>query len=81
MTEYKLPIITSVPNLDFFKEIGREIIECRTEEEAKENAQQLQETEPYPAFFFTSNTSGEKLYEEFGITSDAIVAAAQEILN
>jgi transketolase len=30
---------------------------------------------------FGASAGAEKLYEEFGITSDAIVAAAQEILN
>jgi transketolase len=30
---------------------------------------------------FGASAGAEKLYTEFGITSDAVVAAAQEVLN
>ena len=60
--------------LDYIKEIGAEPDICTTEEEAKQKAVQLYKKtiSKYPVYFFDSNTSGEKLYEEF-FTKDEIV--------
>ena len=58
--------------LDFFKAMGKELHECSSEEEAKLKASQLTDSDPYPSFFFPSNTSGEKLYEEFYTDEDAL---------
>ncbi len=51
--------------IDFFHESDREIRLCSTEKEARQIAQELNESNPYPIYFFDSDTSGEKLYEEF----------------
>lgn len=51
--------------LDFFKASGRAIDEVHSEQEARNKCAQLTPEAPYPVFFFDSDTSGEKLYEEF----------------
>ncbi|WP_274475276.1 polysaccharide biosynthesis protein [Mangrovimonas aestuarii] len=58
--------------LDFFKASNRQILECSTEVEAKQMALKLTDQDPYPVFFFKSDTSGEKLYEEFYTDSDVV---------
>ncbi len=50
----------------FLKEIGYSIKECNTESEAKDFATNMGLTNPlYPVYGFISDTTGEKLYEEF----------------
>ena len=52
--------------LDLLKELGLEADICKTEDEAKEKAGTLsQDPKSWPIFFFGSNTSGEKSFEEF----------------
>lgn len=58
--------------LDFFKASNREIQLCHSDEEAKDLTHQLDESKPYPVYFFDSDTSGEKLYEEFYTEIDEI---------
>lgn len=58
--------------LDFFKASKRPIIECHSEEEAKKIALTTGEGDPYPVYFFKSDTSGEKLYEEFYTEEDEV---------
>ena len=48
----------------FLKSIGYEMKVCSSEEEARNMGDAI-ESGQYPVYFFTSNTSGEKLYEEF----------------
>lgn len=67
--------------LDFFEAINKELIECSSEEEAKLRASQLSDLDPYPVFFFLSNTSGEKLYEEFYTDEDAVDMESHESLG
>ncbi len=50
--------------IQFLKETGFEPYECSSEEEAKEKALNISDKK-YPVYFFESDTSGEKLYEEF----------------
>lgn len=57
--------------LSFFQEAGREIQICQSEEEAKAKSTSL-EKNPYPVYFFESDTSGEKLYEEFFTEQDQL---------
>jgi len=50
----------------FLRDLGYEPDYCKTEQEAKEKALLLtNESKKYPVFFFQSNTSGEKAFEEF----------------
>lgn len=58
--------------LDFFKASGREVQLCNSDEEARKFAQELTENKPYPVYFFGSDTSGEKLYEEFYTDTDEL---------
>ena len=57
---------------DFFKYLSKEIKICVNEEEAKEAALNILEDAPYPIYFFKTDTSGEKLYEEFYTSEDHI---------
>ena len=57
---------------DFFKYLGKEIKICNNEYEAKEYAINITDDSPYPIYFFNTDTSGEKLYEEFYTTEDQI---------
>lgn len=58
--------------LDFFDVSGRKVEECAGEIEAIQKAVQLTENAPYPVYFFVSDTSGEKLYEEFYTDTDVL---------
>jgi FlaA1/EpsC-like NDP-sugar epimerase len=57
---------------DFFKQSNREIVLCSSEKEAKNKSKNLNPSDPYPVYFFESDTSGEKLYEEFFTESDEL---------
>ena len=57
---------------DFFKYLGKEIKICNNEYEAKEYAINITDDSPYPIYFFKTDTSGEKLYEEFYTSEDQI---------
>ena len=51
---------------DYLKEHEFETDSCSTEEEAKQKASLLMEnSDAYPVYFFKTDTSGEKAYEEF----------------
>ena len=58
--------------LDFFKYLNREIKICQSESEAKEAANLIDEDSSYPCYFFRTDTSGEKLYEEFYTNDDKV---------
>lgn len=52
--------------ISLLKELGFEADICSTEDEAREKAKQLKaNSSTYPVYFFESNTSGEKSFEEF----------------
>jgi len=52
--------------VSLLKELGFEADICATEDEAREKATQLKaNSSTYPVYFFESNTSGEKSFEEF----------------
>ena len=52
--------------IDFLKTMGYETLVCSSEEEAKLEATKLNtKSTHYPVYFFTSDTSGEKTFEEF----------------
>ena len=56
----------------FFKVSNRSVIHCESEKEAKKLASNLKYNDPYPIYYFNSNTSGEKLYEEFYTKNDTV---------
>ncbi len=52
--------------LDLLEKMGLEADVCQSEEEAKQKALMLnQNSKSYPIYFFNSDTSGEKSFEEF----------------
>jgi FlaA1/EpsC-like NDP-sugar epimerase len=57
--------------IDFLKEIGYKADECETEDEAREKALHPKNNH-YPVYFFESDTSGEKLFEEFYTDEETI---------
>ena len=60
----------------FLKTLGYEPLVCESEEEAKQKALELNENSiHYPVYYFGSDTSGEKSFEEF-FTKDEIIDEA-----
>ena len=57
---------------DFFKYLKKEIKICKSEKEAKEIASKLSYDSSYPVYFFKTDTSGEKLFEEFYTSEDQV---------
>ena len=57
---------------NFFKEMRIPVRECKSEMEAKQFSQTMSLEDPYPVYFFESDTSGEKLYEEFYVDTDEV---------
>ncbi len=57
----------------FLKNLGYDAIECKSEEEARQMAKKRQETDTnYPVYYFSSDTTGEKEYEEFFTDSEEV---------
>lgn len=57
---------------EFFKVSQRKVVHCASEQEAKQLAKNLKQEDPYPVYYFVSDTSGEKLYEEFFTETDEV---------
>ncbi len=58
---------------EFVKSIGCEKIECTSEEEAKTMANEMPfGSKKYPVFYFKSDTTGEKDYEEFYVPGEKL---------
>lgn len=57
---------------DFFNFLNKDIKICKSEKEAKEMAVNLDDNSSYPVYFFKTDTSGEKLYEEFYTEQDKV---------
>ena len=71
LNEYQLVNFKSITE-DFFKYLNKDIKICKSEKEAKEVASNLSDSSSYPVYFFKTDTSGEKLYEEFYTSDDEI---------
>ena len=56
----------------FFKEINLNIKKLNTENEAKLFSVNRSKIDPYPVYYFKTNTSGEKLFEEFYSNTDLV---------
>jgi len=62
----KLHLITFADiAVKYLKKLGYEPYLCKTEEEARELAKTLPEQGKWPCYFFSSDTTGEKDFEEF----------------
>ena len=54
-------------------EYGYEALECASEQEALEKAEELENgSRQYPVYYSVSNTSGEKAYEEFYTEKESV---------
>ena len=58
--------------VDLLEALGYEPIECGSEEEAKDLADELIPQRKWPCYFFKSDTTGEKEYEEFYVEGERL---------
>ena len=62
----KLHLVTfSEIAIRFLREHGYEPYECKSEDEARDRAEELIANNQWPCYFFRSDTTGEKDFEEF----------------
>ena len=57
---------------NFFDYLKKDMKVCKSETEAKEVASKMNDDSPYPVYFFKTDTSGEKLFEEFYTSEDKV---------
>lgn len=57
---------------DFFSYLKKDMKVCDSETEAKELASKINHDSSYPVYFFKTDTSGEKLFEEFYTSEDEV---------
>lgn len=56
----------------FLAQIGYEVFECASEQEARDRVDELRQIGKWPCYFFESDTTGEKDFEEF-FTSEEVI--------
>ncbi len=72
LEEKKMKTFSSIAT-DFLHENGYEVLECNSDEEAIEKAENLRNgSKYYPVYFSKVDTSGEKLFEEFYTDSESV---------
>ena len=60
---------------DIFHPLGYAPVECASEEEAKDRAADLIPRRQWPCYFFASDTTGEKEFEEFYAEHEDVVVS------
>jgi FlaA1/EpsC-like NDP-sugar epimerase len=64
--DYNLNLITFSEIAErYLESLGFEPVQCATEDEARSRVQKLKALKKYPVYFFKSDTTGEKDFEEF----------------
>jgi len=64
--DYKLDLLTFSEIAErYLRNLGLEPVLCETEDEARKRIKELKDKKQYPVYFFKSDTSGEKNFEEF----------------
>jgi hypothetical protein len=64
--EYDLNLITFSEIAErYLQNLGYEPVQCGTEDEAQKRVKELKVEQQYPVYFFQSDTTGEKDFEEF----------------
>jgi len=58
--------------IDLLHELGYEPVLCSSEDEAKSCVEELSAQKKWPCFFFKTDTSGEKGYEEFYVKTETL---------
>ena len=56
----------------YIMNLGYEPVQCATEQEARDRVQELKVKHKYPVYFFKSDTTGEKDFEEFFTDKEAL---------
>ena len=56
----------------YIRHLGYEPFHCSTEEEARERSTELIKSKHWPCYFFKSDTSGEKDFEEFFTSNETL---------
>jgi FlaA1/EpsC-like NDP-sugar epimerase len=56
----------------YLESLGYEPIQCSTEDEARQRVEELKSQKKYPVYFFKSDTTGEKDFEEFYTEKECI---------
>ena len=56
----------------YLENLGYEPVQCATEQEARERVGELKALRKYPVYFFASDTTGEKAYEEFYVPGEKL---------
>ncbi len=65
----------------YLESLGYEPVECSTEDEARSRVTELKAQHKYPVYFFTSDTTGEKDFEEFYTDKETLVMNRFESLG
>ncbi|MDB4132534.1 UDP-N-acetylglucosamine 4,6-dehydratase [Amylibacter sp.] len=63
-SQYDMETFSNIA-INFLELNGFEAVECESEEEARLRAEDLINSKKWPVYFFKSDTTGEKYYEEF----------------
>lgn len=58
--------------IKYLRDRGFEPVQCESEEEARRSVDKLKAEHKYPVYFFGSDTTGEKAYEEFYTINETI---------
>ena len=56
----------------YLQNLGYEPVQCKTEDEARKRVKELKTKKQYPVYFFCSDTTGEKNFEEFYIENEKL---------
>ena len=56
----------------YLRSLGYEPVQCATEQEARERVSELKAKHQYPVYFFESDTTGEKDFEEFYMNGETL---------
>jgi FlaA1/EpsC-like NDP-sugar epimerase len=71
--DYNLNLITFSEIAEWYLAgLGFEPVQCATEDEARNRVKELKARKKYPVYFFKSDTTGEKDFEEFYTCKDSI---------
>ncbi len=56
----------------YIEDLGYNVFECKTEDEARDRAEELIANKTWPCYFFDSDTTGEKDFEEFYTSNELL---------
>lgn len=65
----------------YLESLGYEPVQCATEDEARSRVTELKAVHKYPVYFFKSDTTGEKDFEEFFTANETVIMDRFESLG